>query len=169
VASVPAGTGIIVNSNPQVEIFDNDIADNQTANLIISSYFSTGYMNKTGVAAAYDPYPSAIYVYGNRFSGGGNAPDGVKLQALRVAVFGLNGHISDILWDGFVDKAKLVDGKLDPARAICIENGDAGVLNADGPEGYKNPSTDKAPYACTLPKLPPVELTGKLAAAAQKS
>ena len=169
VASVPAGTGIIVNSNPQVEIFDNDIADNQTANLIISSYFSTGYMNKTGVAAAYDPYPSAIYVYGNRFSGGGNAPDGVKLQALRVAMFGLNGHISDILWDGYVDQAKLVNGKLDPSRAICIDNGDAGVLNADGPEGYKNPSTDKAPYACTLPKLPPVQLTGKLAEAQQKS
>jgi parallel beta-helix repeat protein len=169
VASVPAGTGVIVNSNPQVEIFDNDIADNQTANLIISSYFSTGYMNKTGVAAAYDPYPSAIYVYGNRFKGGGDSPDGVKLQALRVAMFGVSGHIPDILWDGYVDKAKLVDGKLDPSRAICVDNGDAGVLNADGPNGYKNPSLDKAPYACTLPKLPAVELTGKLGEAVHKS
>jgi parallel beta-helix repeat protein len=169
VASVPAGTGVIVNSNPQVEIFDNDIADNKTANVIISSYFSTGYMNKTGVAPTYDPYPSAVYVYGNRFAGGGDAPDGPKLEALRVAVFGLHGHISDVLWDGFVDGNKLVNGKLDPSRAICVDNGDAGVLNADGPEGFKNPSTDKAPYACTLPKLPAVELTGKLAAAAQKS
>jgi parallel beta-helix repeat protein len=169
VASVPAGTGVIVNSNPQVEIFDNDIADNNTANVIISSYFSTGYMNKTGVAAAYDPYPSAIYVYGNRFSGGGAAPDGVKLQALRVAMFGVNGHFPDVLWDGFVDTSKLVDGKIDPARAICVDNGDSGVLNADGPTGYKNPSMDKAQFACTLPKLPPVQLTGKLAEAAHKS
>ncbi|HZP65560.1 MAG TPA: parallel beta-helix domain-containing protein, partial [Rudaea sp.] len=41
VASVPAGSGVVVNSNSKVEIFDNDIADNQTANLIISAYFST--------------------------------------------------------------------------------------------------------------------------------
>ncbi len=163
VASVPAGTGVIVNSNPKVEIFDNDIADNQTANVIVSSYFSTGYMNKTGVAAAYDPYPSAIYIYGNRFSGGGNAPDGVKLQALRVGMFGVNGHFPDVLWDGYADTSKFINGKIDPALAICVDNGDAGVLNADGPGGYKNPSTDKSAYACTLPKLPPIRLTGKLA------
>jgi parallel beta-helix repeat protein len=169
VASVPAGTGVIVNSNPKVEIFENDIKDNNTANIVISSYFSTGYMNKTGVAAAYDPYPSQIYVYGNQFKGGGGSPDGAALQALRVAVFGLNGHFPDILWDGFVKAGDVVDGKLVPARAICIDNGDAGVLNADGPGGYKSPATDKAPFACTLPKLPPVQLSGKLGEAQQKS
>ena len=29
VASVPAGSGVVINSNDKVEIFDNDIADNQ--------------------------------------------------------------------------------------------------------------------------------------------
>jgi parallel beta-helix repeat protein len=48
VASVPAGAGVVVNSNSKVEIFDNDIADNQTANTIISAYFSTNYYNKPG-------------------------------------------------------------------------------------------------------------------------
>ena len=43
VASVPAGSGIVINSNDRVEIFDNDIADNDTANIIISSYYATGY------------------------------------------------------------------------------------------------------------------------------
>ena len=52
VASVPAGSGVVINSNDKVEIFDNDIADNQTANVIISSYFSTGYMTEKGVAKA---------------------------------------------------------------------------------------------------------------------
>jgi parallel beta-helix repeat protein len=169
VASVPAGTGIIVNSNPQVEIFDNDIEDNNTANVVISSYFSTGYMNKIGVASSYDPYPSAIYVYGNRFKGGGTSPDGVMLQALRVAVYGADGHFPDILWDGYVNPADIVDGKIAPSRAICIDNGDSGVLDADGPDSYKSPSTDKAAYDCSLPKLPPVRLTGKLGEAQQKS
>ena len=31
-----------------VEIFDNDISDNQTANVIISSYYSTGFDTKRG-------------------------------------------------------------------------------------------------------------------------
>ena len=49
VASVPAGSGMVVNSNSKVEFFDNDITDNQTANIIISSYFSTGYYTEKGV------------------------------------------------------------------------------------------------------------------------
>jgi len=79
VASVPAGSGIVVNSNPKVEIFDNDIGSNKTANLIISSYFSTSYYNTTGVDPKYDPYPRSIFVYGNRFTGGGDSPDGLEL------------------------------------------------------------------------------------------
>jgi len=169
VASVPAGTGVIVNSNREVEIFDNDIANNQTANVIISSYFSTGYMNKTGVSDAYDPYPEAIYIYGNRFAGGGDSPDGLDLKTLKVAMFGLTGHIPDILWDGYVNQAHLVDGKLDPKRGLCVDNGDAQVLNADGPHKYANPGVDKATYACALPKLPAVSLTGPLAAENGKS
>ena len=51
VASVPAGSGIVINSNDRVEIFDNDIADNDTANVIISSYFATGYQGTREMAA----------------------------------------------------------------------------------------------------------------------
>src|SRR5690606_18113395 len=43
VSSVPAGSGVIINSNDKVEIFDNDIAGNDTAGILISSYFSAGY------------------------------------------------------------------------------------------------------------------------------
>jgi parallel beta-helix repeat protein len=63
VASVPAGSGIVINSNDKVEIFDNDIADNDTANVIISSYYSTGFQGTRDVAADYDPYPETIYIY----------------------------------------------------------------------------------------------------------
>jgi parallel beta-helix repeat protein len=157
VASVPAGSGVVVNSNDKVEIFDNDIADNQTASIIISSYFSTNYYNATGVAADYNPYPKGIYVYGNRITGGGDSPDGLKLKTLKTAVYGLTGKFPDVLWDGYADTKNLVDG-LPPANdRICIQDVN-GVLNADGPHDYKNPSTDTKPYQCTLPKLPPVVL-----------
>ena len=161
VASVPAGSGIVVNSNPKVEIFDNDIGDNKTANLIISSYFSTNYWNKPGVDPNYDPYPRAIYVYGNRFSGGGDSPDGMDLKTLKVAMFGLSGHFPDILWDGYVDKKNLVDGVPPADERICIQNGAVEVLNADGPDKYNNPKVDKTSFQCELPKLPAIELPAK--------
>ncbi|WP_404367011.1 parallel beta-helix domain-containing protein [Sphingomonas sp. MMS24-J45] len=78
VSSVPPGSGVIVNSNDEVEIFDNDVKDNKTANVIISSYFSTGFDTKNGIAAAYDPYPENIFVTDNRFSGGGDDPGGAS-------------------------------------------------------------------------------------------
>ncbi len=161
VASVPAGSGVVVNSNSKVEIFGNDIADNKTANVIISAYFSTNYYNKPGIDPGYDPYPRAIYIYGNRFSGGGDAPDGLDLKAMKLALFGLNGHFPDVLWDGYRDEKSLINGQPPPEQRICVQNGDVGVLNADGPHKYRNPSTDMAPFRCELPKLPAVELPGR--------
>jgi len=162
VASVPAGAGVVVNSNSKVEIFDNDIADNQTANTIISAYFSTNYYNKPGIDPNYDPYPRAIYIYGNRFSGGGDSPDGLDLKTLKVALFGLTGHFPDVLWDGFRDDKNLVDGKPPADERLCVQNGEVQVLNADGPHKYDNPKVmDRAELQCDLPKLPAVELPGK--------
>jgi parallel beta-helix repeat protein len=158
VASVPAGAGVVVNSNSKVEIFDNDIADNQSANLVVSAYFSTNYYNKPGIDPNYDPYPRSIFIYGNRFSGGGDAPDGLELKALKVAMFGLNGRFPDIFWDGYRDEKNLVNGQPPADQRICIKNGDVGIINADGPHKYKNPNTDMTPFRCELPKLPPVEL-----------
>ena len=154
VASVPAGSGMVINSNSKVEIFDNDVSDNQTANVIISSYYSTGYATTKGVEANYDPYPKAILVVDNRFSGGGDSPDGLDLKTLKTVLFGINGHFPDVLWDGYADpKNKGADDR------ICVKNGGKSeVLNADGPNKYKNPAVDSKSFDCTLPRLPAVEL-----------
>jgi parallel beta-helix repeat protein len=150
VASVPAGSGVVVNSNDDVEIFDNDIADNKTANIIVSSVYSTGYKDDKA-ANGFDPYPERINVYGNRLSGGGDAPDGLDLKALKLAAYGIGGRFPDVLFDGYLDKSR----KEGPQ--ICLHDV-SGVLNADGPGGYKHPSKDVKPYECTLPKLPAVDL-----------
>ena len=157
VASVPRGSGVVINSNDKVEVFDNDVGDHKTANVIISSYFSTNYYNTRGVAADYNPYPKGIYVYDNRFKNGGDAPDGMKLKMLKTAVYGMNGKFPDVLWDGYVDGKTLVNGLPPDGDRICIQGAD-GVLNADGPHDYKNPTTDTKAYQCTLPKLAPVVL-----------
>ena len=163
VASVPAGSGIVVNSNDKVEIFDNDIADNDTANIIISSYYATGYQGTRQMAADYDPYPETIYIYGNRFSGGGSAPDGLDLKALKVAMFGFSGSFPDVLWDGYTNEEKVdANGDLRPEFAICIDNDDAVVLNADLGNDSDNIVVGEEQHRCRHEKLPPVVLDAPL-------
>ena len=161
VASVPAGSGIVVNSNSLVEIFDNDVTNNATANVIISSYFSTGYFSTTGVQPGYDPYPRGIHVHGNRFAGGGDSPDGMELKVLKTAMFGLNGHFPDVLWDGYVDPARAGV----PEERLCVDASASGVLDADGPHRYKDPKVVTDALRCKLAPLSPVRLAPPLAAA----
>lgn len=158
VASVPAGTGVIINSNDKVEIFNNNIVDNNTANIIISSLYSAGYSDLEK-AADFDPYPEGIYVYGNTMSGGGTKPDGLELKALKLAMFGMGGALPDVMWDGYVDETKFVDGQVTDENRICIDNGDAVMVNVDGPGGYKNPTIDMTGHSCQLPKLPEVKFS----------
>ena len=152
VAGVPAGTGIIINSNDKVEIFDNRIGGNKTANVLISSAFSAEYSAERDTASTFDPYPETIYIYGNTFGAGGTAPDREELDVLRRSVFGDDGSLPDIVWDGVVDP-----GKADQGPALCIE-GDATFVNVDAANGYQNPSTDLAPHDCRHEKLSGVEL-----------
>ncbi|WP_193164968.1 parallel beta-helix domain-containing protein [Microbulbifer hainanensis] len=158
VAAVPAGSGVVINSNDNVEIFNNDIADNDTANVIVSSYFMAGYYSDKSTQKDFDPYPEGIYIYGNHFTGGGTSPDQMELKALKLAKFGLSGSIPDVLWDGVVDEKKMVDGKVPDELKLCIDNGDAGILNVDFPHDFKNVSTDIAPHRCSLKKLPQIVL-----------
>jgi len=163
VASVPAGSGIVINSNDRVEIFDNVIADNDTANIIISSYYATGYQGTRDVIDDYDPYPETIYVYGNTMSGGGSSPDGLDLKALKVAKFGLTGSFPDVLWDGYVNADKVDEhGRLLPEYAICIDNDAAQVLNVDLGNGSENIVVGDEQHRCTHDKLPAVQLAAPL-------
>jgi parallel beta-helix repeat protein len=157
VASVPAGSGVVVNSNSLVEIFDNDVTNNATANVIISSYYSTGYAGTREVQPGYDPYPRGIHVHDNRFKGGGDSPDGMDLKVLKTAMFGLDGHFPDVLWDGYVDTAH-------PGVAedrLCVDATASGVLDADGPNKYKSPRLVGDTLRCKLAPLSPVALPAK--------
>lgn len=157
VASVPAGSGVMINSNDRVEIFDNQISDNKTGNIIISSLFTTGY-SESSTSETFDAYPESIFIYDNIFSGGGNAPDQPELEMARLALFGADGRLPDIIWDGFYDAEKMVDGVIPDTLRICIDNGDAGILNANGPSGFTQPSTDMTPFQCSLERLPAISL-----------
>ena len=156
VASIPAGSGVVVNSNDDVEIFGNNIRDNKTANVIVSSLYSAGY-NDASTEANFDPYPERIFIYDNIFEGGGNNPDGLDLQALKIALTGPLGSLPDVLWDGYVNEDR---NNSDPV--LCVQNGDVKVINVDGPNGNKNPRITDDEHNCSLAKLPTIALTGPL-------
>jgi parallel beta-helix repeat protein len=156
VASVPAGSGIVINSNDQVEIFNNEIRDHRTANIIISSVYSTGFSD-IGAQENFDPYPETIWIAGNTLGEGGGNPDNAELQALRVLMFGLTGNIPDVLWDGFVNAELMVDGEMPTQYRICVDNGDAQLLNVDGPNGYSDPQIVED-AACLHERLPEIVL-----------
>jgi len=150
VAGIPAGSGIVVNSHDKVEIFNNDIRDNKTANIIVSSIHTAGY-DAGGMEETFDPYPELINIYGNKYTGGGNSPDGLDLKALKTAMFGLRGSFPDVLWDGYFNEAL-------ESPQICIEDEAVEVLNADMPGGNKNPRVEREPFACKIEVLPAISL-----------
>lgn len=156
VSGVPAGSGILINSNDQVEVFNNSLADNNTANILVSSYFSANYAGQRELAAEFDPYPEQIMIYDNTFNGGGSAPGVDYLVQLRDAIYGPGGAFPDIIWDGIVNPEKP-----DHVDIICVREERAELLSLDTGNEFANPSVDMARHACPIQQLPPVVLSGR--------
>jgi parallel beta-helix repeat protein len=153
VAGVPRGSGLLINSNDRVEIFNNRINDNVTANILISSYFSTSLVGQRELAEEFDPYPEEIYIYDNKMSGGGEDPDRDYLASIREALYGPDGSLPDIVWDGVRNPER--DRNL---PVICVAQGEANVLNIDAGNNFAEPATDMTQYDCPIEKLSPVTL-----------
>lgn len=163
VGQVPPGTGIMVMAMDHVEVFDNEISDNQTANLALISYLATGRPIKD---KEYDPFCEGLFVHGNRFSGGGQNPKGSMAEVMGVI---LGKTFPDIVYDGIVNPQKAPGGKLPPELALVLrDNGDATFADVrmmqQPQQGEKKepvaPERDPKKYAGDRPSLPPVKLEG---------
>ncbi len=161
ISTLPSGTGLQVMANENTEIFENTISDNQTYNIAILSYLVTG---REYDDPEYDPFAEGIYVHDNVLEGGGDNPQGRAFDLAQQ--FG--GTFPDIVYDGFVDPAKLVDGKVLPELGIYIENnGDADFVDLDlGAQldgGSPEPQHDALAHAGQLPTPPSaIVLSGAL-------
>ena len=74
---------------------------------------------------------------------------------MRTALFGDAGRLPDIVWDGFRNPEKT-----GPEFAICVDNGDAEVLDLDADDEYANPGVHPTAHDCTHERLAPVTLIG---------
>ncbi|MFL6577231.1 MAG: parallel beta-helix domain-containing protein, partial [Povalibacter sp.] len=149
--AVPAGTGVMVLANAEVEIFNNHIEDNQTANALLLAFNATG---KPANDSGFYPYPRQIWIHHNQFAGGGEHPEAEGVRTLRLSKVVSNGKLPDILWDG-------TKRRNSEASEICItDNGDADFVNFDF-RGHGNDATQELkPHECTLPPLPAVSWPG---------
>lgn len=122
VGEVPRGTGIIIQANSDVEVFDNDISGNGTVNVSIVTY-----SNETQDENYY-PHPRSIQIHGNRFGEGGFDPD-IGTGELAAILFELSGgNMPDIFWDGIIPTSQIIFGQPDHERLILSNNGDATFL-----------------------------------------
>ncbi len=157
VAEVPAGSGILIMANDQVEVFNNRIADNRSANITIASAFVVG-LDGGGADADFDGYAEGVFIHDNEYSGGGDDPDSI-LRVLRLLVFPDGEPIPDVVFDGFVDEAKFVNGAVAPENRICVQESGVEVLNADGSNDFAGARIDTEAYDCTLEPLTAVDLS----------
>lgn len=150
VAGVPAGTGLLINANDRVEVFENKFHDNRTAHVLIASSFD----DSRGVQPTFDPFPETLYIHNNQYVGGGDAPDFEELETLRQAVFSETGRLPPIIWDGVVNPDKVADGILPPELALCLgDPADAQLVNVDAGGGYTDISMDMTSHLCVHARL----------------
>lgn len=126
VAAVPSGTGVLVLSGDQTEIYENDIRNNKTVGIVIANY---GLIDTAQSQTRFDFYPEGLHIYGNRLHnngyspqqpdpsqspctgpnglpGPGDSPDCVAGNpGLLVTIIQLKnlGKSAQIVWDGGID------------------------------------------------------------------
>ncbi len=151
VALVPPGTGILLLTMDEVEIYENEVYDNYTGGIAVLSYEVTF----SPFGPTFDAWPETVYVHDNHLTNNGNDPQGAIGQVLS-AQFGF-GPIPEVMWDRSTNPANLQpDGELPPHLAFCIQNntGSFGTMLLP-PSGDQY---DRSLYDCTHPKVPRVVL-----------
>ena len=137
VGEVPRGTGIIVQANSDVEIFDNEIGDNDTVNIAVVTYG-----NETDDQTYY-PHPKSIQIHGNEFGPTGYNPDTSKGELAQILFDLSGGNMPDIFWDGLVPLSQIIFGQPQDEKMIITNNGDGSLL-AIKPIGFMLPYLEPA-------------------------
>ena len=157
VGEVPRGTGIIIQANSHVEIFENDIGGNDTVNIAIVTY---GYETED---ENYYPHPRAIQIHNNRFTKSGNNPD-IETGELAKILYELSDkNMPDIFWDGILPMKQIIFGQPDDEKLILGDNGSATFLTIN-PIKYMLPifnpvERDYDNYRGTITPLPEVKFS----------
>lgn len=89
VATVPTGAGVLIMASRNVHVFDNEIGEHGSANVIITAY------RAEFEDANYNPLPRDVMIRDNRFGRSGYAPAGDFAALAQAGV-----TLPDVAWDG---------------------------------------------------------------------
>lgn len=103
VASVPAGTGVMVMANTNVQVVENALVNNDTTHVMLIAY-SQDYSDER-----YQPRPVDVQIKDNIYGTGGAKPD-FEGGALIAGAFG--GALPPVLTDGLHQGLQVMDTKM---------------------------------------------------------
>ncbi|GMN02640.1 parallel beta-helix domain-containing protein [Erythrobacter sp. MTPC3] len=146
VASVPAGTGVMIMANTGVHVLDNALVDNMTSHVMLIAYQGE-YSDER-----FKPRPADVVVRGNIYGSGGGAPD-FEGGPMLAAAFG--GALPPILTDGLHTNLAVED-------AVSVAS--LGLQTVGQPFTEANPSMLNPVVGGEAPALSPVALPAEMEA-----
>lgn len=144
VASVPAGTGVLLLAADDTELHDNKVHNNKSAGFLLVSYQTLGVLIGGKTDPETDPHLQNTYIHDNDVKDNGAEPQGA-LELLKVA------PLEDVVWDGIEDA-------MAPAN-LCLGDKPVSFRNFGGIEGIGNVdlhSTDASPHVCQGTEQPSI-------------
>lgn len=158
VAEVPAGTGILVLSTRDVEVFDNRISSNNVIGTAVASYAALVELGLFPMPPDpnYNLYPTGINIHDNSFDKSGEYPPADQQSAFGnflLQLFGSN-PMPDIILDGIFAPGS------EPGGNICLQNNSgSSFVNLNLPIDFPNNlSIDPSPHNCSMASLPAVDI-----------
>lgn len=148
VSIVPAGTGVLLMACQYVNVYNNQIINNQTIGTAIVNLDQMKQTEDT----LFDIYPSSIYLHDNVYKRENTVPDTTRsFGQILYQQFGDNPP--HIIYDGVLNPEYAVDGAYPAERKICIQNNEgADVFN------ISKQSADGAEFDCSHEAYPNVTL-----------
>lgn len=146
VASVPAGTGVMVMANTNVHVVDNALVNNSTSHVMLIAY-TQDYKDER-----YQPRPVDVLVKGNIYGMGGNAPD-IPGGEMLAAAFG--GALPPVLADGLQEGLAMED----PVTVLSL-----GLTKVGQPLTEANPKIVRPMSVAGRLKIAPVTLPAEMEA-----
>ncbi len=170
VSSVPPGTGIMLLSTRDAEIFDNEIVHNRTVGTAITSYelILAMEIEETGsgegslelhnanysLDTLYNPFPDGVYIHSNFYKSKHWFPS-LRNDFGKLLFRYFPFKSIHILWDGFTDPDRSEESPI-----LCIEQEtDINFANINVPEDLKNMEKTTENYRCSGQKLQQVKLS----------
>ena len=147
VASVPTGTGLMILSTKDVEIFDNTFTNNNFGNVVVVSYL---VFRPAPDDPSYNPFPSGIYLHDNSYTLDGMVQVDIQTSFVQ-DIIGL------LALSGLGQPNILLDGILLGGEPVCIQEGDVSFVNLNAlDETFMSITNDISTVDCVKDPLPEI-------------